>query len=359
MRVTAAVLDGSGPDPVLTDVDLDGPRPDEVLVRLTSVGICGTDLHFATEVPAPAVLGHEGAGVVEQVGDQVTHVAPGDKVLLHFSWCGACDHCATGSPSYCRRFDELNFGGRRADGSPTIAVGDVPAYASFLGQSSFATHSVVSGRSVVRLPDELDLAPIGPLGCGLMTGAGAVLNVLRPVAGDTVGVFGTGPVGLAAVMAASAAGARVVAVDVNDARLETARALGAAATVNSASVDVGEALSGLAPQGLDSAVDATGRAEVVAAAARALHTRGTLAVCGVGPSPAVEIDWRTLLNGRTVTGVISGSAVPATFVPRLIDLYRGGAFPMDTLATYFDFADIGSALAAARSGEVVKAVLTF
>ncbi len=359
MRVTAAVLDGSGTDPVLTEVELDDPRPHEVLVRLTSVGICGTDLHFATEVPAPAVLGHEGAGVVERVGAQVTRVGVGDKVLLHFASCGACDHCAAGAPSYCRRFDELNFGGRRADGSPTIHVGPTPAYAAFLGQSSFATHSVVDGRSLVRLPDDLDLAPIGPLSCGLMTGAGAVLNVLRPAAGDTVGVFGTGPVGLAAVMAARAAGARVVAVDVNEARLETARALGAAATVNSANVDVSAALADIAPRGLDSAVDATGRADVVAAAAGALHTRGTLAVCGVGASPQVEIDWRTLLNGRTVTGVISGSAVPATFVPRLIDMYRAGAFPMDTLVTYFDFADIGSALSAARSGTVVKAVLTF
>lgn len=359
MRVTAAVLDGSGVDPVLTEVELDEPRANEVLVRLTSVGICGTDLHFATEVPSPAILGHEGAGVVERVGDQVTHVAPGDKVLLHFAWCGTCDHCAAGAPSYCRRFDELNFGGRRADGSPTVHVGETAAYASFLGQSSFATHAVVDGRSLVRLPDDLDLAPIGPLSCGLMTGAGAVLNVLRPVAGDTIGVFGTGPVGLAAVMAAHAVGARVVAVDVNDARLETARALGAVDTVNSASTDVAAALADLAPRGLDGAVDATGRAEVVAAAAGALHTRGTLAVCGVGPSPKVEIDWRTLLNGRTVTGVISGSAVPATFVPRLIDLYQAGAFPMDTIASYFDFSDIGSALAAARSGSVVKAVLTF
>ncbi|MCF8541996.1 MAG: NAD(P)-dependent alcohol dehydrogenase [Candidatus Nanopelagicales bacterium] len=359
MRVTAAVLDGSGSVPVLREVDLDGPRPDEVLVRLVSVGICGTDLHFATEVPAPAVLGHEGAGVVEQVGDQVTNVAPGDKVLLHFAWCGTCDHCVTGSPSYCRTFDPLNFGGRRADGSAVISVDGTPAYSSFLGQSSFATHAVVSARSVVRLPGDLDLAPIGPLGCGLMTGAGADLNVLRPIAGDTVGVFGAGPVGLAAVMAARAAGARVIAVDVNDARLSTARELGAVDTVNSSDGDVAEMLRDLAPAGLDAAVDATGRAEVVAVAASALHTRGTLAVCGVGPSPAVEIEWRTLLNGRTVTGVISGSAVPATFVPRLIALYRSGAFPMDALATYYDFADVGSALAAARSGEVVKAVLTF
>lgn len=359
MRATAAIFDGSGTTPALVDVDLDGPRPDEVLVRMESVGICGTDLHFATEVPAPAVLGHEGAGVVEQVGDLVTHVRSGDRVLLHFAWCGMCDHCTTGSPSYCRIFDPLNFGGRRHDGSAVISVDGKPAYSSFLGQSAFSTHAVVSGRSVVRLPDDLALAPVGPLGCGLMTGAGAVLNVLRPVVGDTVGVFGAGPVGLAAVMAASAAGARVVAVDVNDARLTLARELGATATVNSASGDVREAVREVAPTGLDAAIDATGRADVVAHAVAALHTRGTLAVCGVGPSPAVELDWRTLLNGRTVTGVISGSTVPATFVPRLIDLYRRDAFPIDRLMTYFDFTDIAAALEAARSGEVVKAVLRF
>jgi aryl-alcohol dehydrogenase len=359
MRVTAAVLDGTGPDPVLREVELAEPRADEVLVRLVSVGVCGTDLHFATEVPTPAVLGHEGAGIVERVGASVTGVAPGDKVLLTFDSCGSCDHCHDAAPSYCRRFDEINFGGRRSDGTPTITVDGAPAYSHFLGQSAFATHTVVSSRSVVRLPDELDLAPMGPLSCGLLTGAGAVLNALRSAPGDTVGVFGTGAVGLAAVMAAAASGARVIAVDVNEARLATARELGAADTVNSATVDVSSAIADLAPQGLDGAVDATGRAEVVAAAVGALHTRGTAAVCGVGPSMELTLDWRTLLNGRTVTGVISGSAMPATFVPQLIELYRTGRFPIDRLVGYFPFDKIGDALAAARSGETVKSVLTF
>ena len=139
----------------------------------------------------------------------------------------------------------------------------------------------------------------------------------------------------------------------------SARELGATHTVNSASSDVAAAIAEIAPAGLDGAVDATGRADVVASAVGALHTRGTAAVCGVGPSMELTLDWRTLLNGRTVTGVISGSAVPATFVPRLVELYRAGRFPVDRLSRYFDFADIAGALAAARSGEVVKAVLTF
>ncbi len=359
MRITAAVLDGTGSDPVLREVDLAAPGPDEVLVRLTSVGICGTDLHFATEVPTPAVLGHEGAGVVEGVGSAVAGITVGDKVLLTFDSCGTCDHCQDAAPSYCRRFDELNFGGRRADGSPTITVDGAAAYSHFLGQSAFATHTVVSARSIVPLPGDLDLGPIGPLSCGLLTGAGAVLNVLRPRAGDTLGVFGTGAVGLAAVMAAAASGARVVAVDVNDSRLALARELGASEAVNSAHADVAEALADLAPRGLDSAVDATGRADVVASAVAALHTRGTAAVCGVGPSMELTLDWRTLLNGRTVTGVISGSALPATFVPRLVELYRSGRFPVDRLVGYFPFEKIGEALAAARAGEIVKPVLTF
>ena len=328
---------------------------------LTSVGICGTDLHFATEVPAPAVLGHEGAGVVERVGAAVTTVAPGDKVLLTFDSCGACDHCTNAAPSYCRRFDELNFGGRRSDGSAHHhRRRGRRSYSHFLGQSAFATHAVVGARSVVRLPADLELGPIGPLSCGLLTGAGAVLNALRSRPGDAVGVFGTGAVGLAAVMAAAASGAaQVAAVDVNESRLETARELGATHTVNSASGDVAAALAEIVPAGLDGAVDATGRADVVAAAVGALHTRGTAAVCGVGPSMELTLDWRTLLNGRTVTGVISGSAVPSSFVPLLVGLYRSGRFPIDRLAAYFPFEDIAGALDAARSGQVVKAVLTF
>lgn len=359
MRITAAVLDGSGPDPVLREVDLAEPNADEVLVRLVSVGVCGTDLHFATEVPRPAILGHEGAGVVERVGAAVRGVAVGDRVLLTFDSCGRCDHCHSAAPSYCRHFDEINFGGRRADGTPTITVDGAPAYSHFLGQSAFATHAVVNARSVVTLPADLDLAPIGPLSCGLLTGAGAVLNALRSRPSDTVGVFGTGAVGLAAVMAAAASGARVIAVDVNEARLATARELGAAETVNSAETDPAEAIRDLAPGGLDGAVDATGRADVVATAVGALHTRGTAAVCGVGPSMELTLDWRTLLNGRTVTGVISGSSVPATFVPALIELYRSGRFPIDRLVGYFAFDRIGDALAAARKGEIVKSVLTF
>src|SRR5690606_20906159 len=183
MRVTAAVLERPGEPLVLRDVDLGPPRPDEVLVRLSAVGICATDLEFAAFFEAPAVLGHEGAGVVEKVGDHVTSVAPGDHVALSFASCGRCRPCLTGTPGYCLRFD-----------------------AHFPGRSAFADHVVVPARAVVPVGKDVDLLLAGPFGCGFQTGAGGVLNVLRPAPGSSIAIFGAGSVGMASVIAAALSG---------------------------------------------------------------------------------------------------------------------------------------------------------
>lgn len=344
----------------LVPAQLEEPRSDEVLVRLSSVGICATDLHFATFLPMNAVLGHEGAGVVQAVGAGVTEVKAGDPVALAFTSCGVCTQCRTAAPSYCARFDALNFAGARADGSSALRIDGQPVYGHFLGQSSFATHTVVDARSVVKLPETADLRTAGPFGCGFMTGAGTILNILRPGPQSAVAVFGAGAVGLASVMAAAASGAQtIVAVDVSPGRLQTAQEVGATHVLDSREGELVERIRAIAPQGLDGSVDTTGRADVVKDAVAALHTRGTCAVVGVGPSEHVEIDWRTLLNGRTVTGVISGSSVPQLLVPQLLDWQRAGRFPVEKLMAHYAFADINEAAAATRRGDVVKAVLSF
>ncbi|WP_432974117.1 NAD(P)-dependent alcohol dehydrogenase [Dactylosporangium sp. CA-233914] len=360
VRITAAVLNGSNAPFALQDVELEPPGPDEVLVRVDSVGICGTDLEFATFFPTPAVLGHEGSGVVEQVGDRVTTVFPGDHVAMSFTSCGQCRLCLSGSPAYCRRFDAINFSGRRPDGSSAISRDGAPVNAHFLGQSSFATHVVAPARAVVPIAKEIDLRLVGPFGCGFQTGAGSVFNVLRPPPGSSLVVFGAGAVGMAAILAARISGCSVIAaVDVNAGKLDTARLLGATQGVDSTAADPREALAAIAPHGFDFAIDTTGREDVLRTAVEALGPLGRCGVIGVGPSERMSFDWRSILNGRSITGIIAGSSIPQVFLPKLLELHAAGRFPIDRLLTYFPFEHINEAVAAVRSGAVGKAVLTF
>lgn len=356
----AAVLRQPGGPLVIEEVEVEAPRATEVLVRLVSVGVCRTDTHALGEMPPPAVLGHEGAGVVEAVGSAVAKVRPGDQVVMTFTSCGACRRCHLAEPAYCERFNELNFSGRRPDGSSALSSGGAPLAAHFLGQSCFATHALVGERSVVALDPGTDLRPLGPFGCGFQTGAGTVLNALRPPVGSAVAVCGTGAVGLAAVAAAAVAGcAPIVAVDTVAARLEVARRFGATHAVDAATTDLASAVAGIAPGGLDYAIDTTGVAAVVASVVPLLTTRGTCAVVGAGPSAEMVLDWRTVLNGRTVTGIIGGNSVPDVFLPELVGLFHAGRFPVDELVRYYPFEEINAAVEASVRGEVVKPVLTF
>jgi aryl-alcohol dehydrogenase len=359
MRATAAVLESAGAQFALRDVELEEPRPDEVLVRVSSVGICGTDLEFATFFPTPAVLGHEGAGVVERVGARVTSVAPGDHVAMSFTSCGDCPLCLTGAPAYCHGFDALNFTGRRPDGSSALSLDGNPVNAHFLGQSSFATHAVAPARAVVPIGKDIDLDLVGPFGCGFQTGAGAVFNVLRPQPGTSLAVFGAGAVGAAAILAAQVAGCAVIAaVDVNAGKLDAARSFGATHTVGPDGGGTAEALRDIAPHGFDFAIDTTGRADVLRTAVEALGPLGRCGVIGVGPSTDMSFDWRSILNGRTVTGIIAGSSLPRLFLPKLLELHAAGRFPVERMMTRFPFDRINEAVAAVRAGTVGKAVLT-
>ena len=357
MHVTAAVLEQSGGPFTLAEVDLDEPRADEVLVRVAGVGICGTDLEFATFFPTPAVLGHEGAGVVEQVGSAVTAVRPGDHVAMSFASCGACSLCLTGAPAYCRNFWDVNFTGRRSDGTSALSRGGEPINGHFLGQSSFASHVVAPQRAVTRIDPDIDLALAGPFGCGFQTGAGAVLNVMQPRPGQTVAVFGAGAVGSAAIIAAKLSNCGVIAaVDVNAAKLAAARTLGATHVVDS-SGDTAEQLRAIVADGFDYVLDTTGRADVLRTAVEALGPLGRAGVIGVGPSPTMEFEWRSVLNGRSITGIIAGNSLPQLFLPKLLELHARGEFPVDEMISHFPFEQINEAVAAVKDGSVAKAVL--
>jgi aryl-alcohol dehydrogenase len=363
MKITAAVVDEKSGPFELRELELEGPRSDEVLVRIVATGVCQTDLHVRDQeypVPLPAVLGHEGAGVVEAVGATVRSIGLGDHVILSYQACGRCRPCLRGSYPYCERAFEANFGGARLDGSNGLRNGAGPdVHGHFFGQSSFATHSLATERNVVKVPRDVPLELLGPLGCGLQTGAGAVLNSLRVPAGASLAVFGSGAVGLAAVMAAKVAGAHpIVAVDVNPKRLELARELGASHVLDPREIDLRDALAAIVPGGLDFVLEITARPELLKTAVDVLAPLGTAALIGGAPlGTEAPIDMNNLLFGRTVRGIVQGDSIPQLFVPQLIEMYRAGDFPFDRLARFYEFDEINQAVADTRSGNAVKPIL--
>ncbi|NGO08925.1 NAD(P)-dependent alcohol dehydrogenase [Streptomyces sp. HC44] len=366
MRITAALTETKGAPFTLAPLDLDDPRRGEVVVKIVSSGVCHTDLIVRDQwypVPLPAVLGHEGAGVVEAVGDGVTSVAPGDHVVLSFSSCGGCRTCVQGRPAYCDLFFAHNFAGSRPDGSTPLhrESGD-DVHGVFFGQSSFATYALAAERNVVKVDPSVPLELLGPLGCGIQTGAGGVLNSLKPPAGSSIAVFGAGSVGLSAVMAAVVAGCTtIVAVDLNTQRLELAKELGATHVINDAEGDTVERLRDLTGGlGVDYTVEATAVPAVLRQAVDALNQGGTCGLIGAAAlGTEVSLDMSSLLFGRVVRGIVEGDSVPQLFIPKLVDLYRQGRFPFDKLIKSYAFEDINEAVEDAEKGTTLKAVLTF
>lgn len=365
MKTTAAVLTEANAPLSLEEVDIAELRPDEVLVRMVGVGVCHTDLGVIAapaEGQTPIVLGHEGSGVVEEIGSAVTQLAPGDRVVLSYAHCDHCDHCASGLPQHCREFIPLNLVGARGDGSTPLSRDGEPVLGAWFGQSSWARHAVVAEHNAVKVDDDLPLELLGPLGCGIQTGAGAVLNTLAPEPGSSIAIFAMGSVGLAALLGAVAAGATtIVAVDISDERLAAASELGATHTINSSTTDpvaaIREITGGL---GVEYSVDCIGFEPVIRAALECLVTPGVCATVGFQGLPnEITFDQGQLLFGKTLVGVIEGDAVPREFVPRMIELYRAGKFPFDKLVTEFAFTDINEAIDAVHHGKVTKAVLTF
>ncbi|MFD6532744.1 NAD(P)-dependent alcohol dehydrogenase [Streptomyces sp. NPDC060184] len=360
-RVRAAVVAAPGAPFTVRDAELGDPGPREALVRMVAVGVCHTDLGMRDTWPrqlTPMVFGHEGTGLVEAVGAEVTGVAPGDRVCLTFASCGACGECAADHPAYCHAARTLNFSGGRADGTTPLSLNGAPLRAGFFGQSSFATYAVVHERGMVRVPPGLPAEVAAPLGCGGQTGAGTVLNRLRPGPGSSLVVLGAGGVGLSALMAAVAVGCGpVVAVDPVASRRALAVELGATAALPPGGGLVA-VLRELTGGGAQYVVETTGRPEMARRAVGALRPRGELALLGLGGEVAFDV-MELLAKGVRVHGVIEGDSDPGRFVPELIGLHRRGLFPIDRLVTTFPFEEIDAAVTAMRDGSVVKPVLTF
>jgi aryl-alcohol dehydrogenase len=363
VEIQAAVTDAKGAPFVVQTVEVDELRPDEVLVKVAAAGVCHTDLIVRDQwypVPLPAVLGHEGAGVVERVGANVAKVAPGDRVGMSFSSCGACPNCMTGRPTYCHDFFARNFGGSRPDGTTALSRDGVAIHSHFFGQSSFATYAVATERNVVKLPEDVPLEVVAPFGCGIQTGAGAILNVMRPPAGASVAVFGTGTVGMAAIMAALASGATtVIGVDINPARLQLARELGANHTVHAGEQDPVEQIKAITGHGADFTIESTGVASVLRQAVDASAPTGVTGIIGapaIGTEVSLDIN-EMLIFGRSVRGIVEGDSVPDIFIPRLIELWRQGRFPVDRLMRNYDLDQLDTAAHDAEAGRVIKAVV--
>jgi aryl-alcohol dehydrogenase len=364
-RTTAAIVNAAGAPFLLEAVDLDEPRPREARVRLVATGLCHTDLSAQAghlPFPLPGVLGHEGAGVVEAVGAEVTGVEVGDHVLASFSSCGECPDCLAGRPAYCRHFHARNlFGGSRPDGSATIRRAGEPVHGHFFGQSTLARHALIDERSLVRVSPEAPLSTLAPLGCGIQTGAGAVLNALRPGPEATLAVFGAGAVGCAAIMAAAILGVgRVVAVDLVPERLELARELGATHVVAAASADPAAVLRQLGDGGADYAIEATGSTAALSTAIQSLARRGTCAILSTYPRGAsIPLDANFMIDGRRILGVSEGDSDPQRFLPQLVELFEHGRLPVDKLIRRYPFEEIERAAADARAGVTIKPVLVF
>jgi len=363
MKIKAAVAWAPDRPFTIETCDLAEPGPGEAVVRIVACGICHTDLavkHQHVPIPLPMVLGHEGAGIVEKLGPGTEGFAVGDHVVLSFAACGACPDCHDGHPAFCDQFLPLNLAGAREGGSGIVREGE-PLNGHFFAQSAFASHALAGRSNMVKVDKDLPLPLLAPLGCGIQTGMGTVLNSLRPAAGESLAVFGAGSVGLAGVIAGVIAGcSTIVAVDLKPSRLALARAVGATHVVDGSSTDAVEAIrAATGGRGAHCSFDTTGVPAVASQAFRSLRKRGRAAYVAAPPAGTVYgIDAYDLLNsGGSIRGVIEGDAVPAQFIPKMVEHYRAGKLPLEKLITSYPFESINQAVHDTENGTAVKAVL--
>jgi aryl-alcohol dehydrogenase len=365
MKIHAALAHANNGPLSIEDVDLSEPQAGDILVRIVASGLCHTDLAVLANAPLPwpAIVGHEGAGVVEKVGAGVTKVAVGDHVIMTTASCGTCKNCQSGRPSYCQQFRDMNMsGGYRKDGTCSHSHNGKPVFARFFGQSSFASYALTWQRNVIKVPNDLPLDVLAPLGCGIQTGAGAVLNTLQVRAGSSLVIFGAGAVGLSALMASKIAGcSKIVVVDKVASRLELALELGATDVVNAGEGDAVEVVRGLTNGGADFAVEATGVIKVMEQAIAALGLNGVVALVGVaGATASVAFNPTDVMSKNlTIKGsMMSGAgAVPDAFIPQLIEFWRAGKLPIEKLVRYYEFSAINQAIHDAHDGSAIKPIL--
>jgi len=361
MKIKTAIAAEKGAPLTIIDAQLDEPKANEVLVKVVASGICHTDAvgrDGGMLSPFPVALGHEGAGIVEKVGSSVQTVQPGDHVVVSFSYCGHCDNCLAGHPVMCTHFNELNLEGANYDGTHRLHTVDGDDISVFLGQSSFSNYIVSDQHNLVKVDPDVDLRLLGPLGCGIQTGAGTVLNYIHPKFGESIAVFGTGAVGLSAIMAAKIVGMdHIIAVDIFDKRLDLAKELGATEVINSKNEDVEKKIREIIAKGVDYAIDTTGVSPVIKNAIHVLKPAGDCVLVGVGGEITLNVMGDILLEGKNLTSVLEGDSVPQIFIPQMVDYYKRGLFPFDKMIKFFDFDQINEAFAASKNGSVLKPVL--
>ncbi|WNG60053.1 NAD(P)-dependent alcohol dehydrogenase [Archangium gephyra] len=362
LPVRAAVLQVVNGPFAIDEVELEPPRTGELRVRVTASGICHTDLTYragAGRFPFPAVLGHEGAGVVEAVGEGVTDFVPGDAVVLSYFSCRACGTCTRRHPAYCEHGYAGNFSGARPDGSFPMRWQGEPIRSSFFHQSSFATHMLAHQHNAVKVDASAPLELLAPLGCGFQTGAGAVLEAFRLEDGQQLAVYGAGAVGLAAIMAARVAGAaRIIAVDLNAERLELARELGATDTFLADEPELTKTILKRTRGGVDFALECVGLPQVLRQAFDVTRPLGTCALLGLpGRGAEVSLPMSALLSGKKLMGILEGNADPKTFIPRLVSLHAEGRFPIEKLSRPYAFEAINDAVHDMETRTAIKPVL--
>jgi S-(hydroxymethyl)glutathione dehydrogenase/alcohol dehydrogenase len=364
MEMRAAVLRRVREPLTIESVEVDGPVGREVLVRTAATGVCHSDLHVADghsrySLDRPIVLGHEGAGVVEAVGDAVTAVRPGDHVVACLSgFCGSCAQCLSGHPNLC-------VGGAvaRGDAAPPRLSQRGRALVPFANIGSYAERMLLHENAVVKIDADLPLDRAALVGCGVLTGVGAALRTAGLEAGQTVAVFGCGGVGLSIVQGARIGGARqIIALDVFEAKLEMARRVGATHVVNSANEEPVKAVRALTGgAGVDHAFEAVGSSTLVRQAIESLAIRGTATIVGVLPPDAmIEFPWMAIRPECRVQTSRMGSNRFRIDIPRYLEFYRQGRLLLDEMVTRRGrLDDVNDAFRAMKAGEVARTVLTF
>jgi S-(hydroxymethyl)glutathione dehydrogenase/alcohol dehydrogenase len=359
--VKAAVFRAPKQDLTIEDVDIDKPGPREVLVRTVACGVCHSDLHFVEGLypyPAPAILGHEPSGIVEEVGELVTYLQPGDHVIGCLSvFCGHCEQCMTGHPNLCQGQDTK----RGPNEKPRLSQHGQPIYQG-LNLGAYAERMLLHENAVVKIREDMPLDKAALIGCGVMTGVGAVLNTARIPAGSSVAVWGCGGVGLAAIQGARIAGARmIIAVDTLENKLATARELGATHVVDASSHDPVAAVKDITNGGVEYSFEAIGLKIAAEQAFRSLASGGTATVIGMIPvGQKVELDGYEFLSEKKIQGSVMGSNRFRVDMPRYIDFYLQGRLKLDEMISRKGhLEDVNEAFRAMKAGEVARTVLTF
>ncbi|MDR0445062.1 MAG: NAD(P)-dependent alcohol dehydrogenase, partial [Puniceicoccales bacterium] len=345
MKALAAVHLRKGTKLVIRELDLEEPRPDEVLIKTVACGVCHTDIWVQQNYSNAMVLGHEASGIVDHVGSDVKTLAAGDHVVTAYNWCGECEACRQGRTWECDYFDD-NFNGLRPDGTTPLSLNEKPVV-PLMREGGFAAKMVCHQNSLIKVDPSLDLRSLGPLGCGIMTGAGSVFNYLNPQPGRPIAVLGTGCVGLSAVMAARIAGCNpIIAVERVPSRLELAAELGATHRIDGDKADIAKIIKGTCG-GVDYAFDTSGSSRLLDAIRKVLNP-GALA-CGVGIGGVLTLSERERKEGKSWMTTNTGFSVPPLFIPRLLEYYKAGQFPFEKMLRFYQFDEINEAFAANRA----------